>query len=59
MTSVKKPVPLVYWPLWMTLLGLALVVFYVFLTPIWMGIRVLAWLSERGSTVFESREPGR
>ena len=59
MNAAKKPVPLVYWPLWMTLLGLALVVFYVFLTPIWMGIRLVAWLSERGSTVFESREAGR
>ena len=57
--TAKKPVPLVYWPLWMTLLGLALVVFYVFLTPIWMGIRLLAWLSERGSTVFDAGETGR
>jgi hypothetical protein len=57
--TAKKPVPLFYWPLWMTLLGLALVVFYVFLTPVWMGIRLVAWLSERSSTVFESREAGR
>jgi hypothetical protein len=32
----------------MTLLAAALVVFYVVLTPIWMGIRLVAWLSERG-----------
>jgi hypothetical protein len=57
--SAKKPIPFVYWPLWMTLLGLALVVFYVFLTPIWMGIRLVAWLSERGSTVFDSGEAGK
>lgn len=59
MTTSKKPVPLLCWPLWMALLGLALVIFYVFLTPIWMAIRLVAWLSERGSTVFESREEGR
>ncbi len=59
MTTAKKPVPLFYWPLWVALLGLALVVFYVFLTPIWMAIRLVAWVSERGSTVFESREAAR
>jgi hypothetical protein len=32
----------------MTLLAAALVLFYVVLTPIWMGIRLVAWLSERG-----------
>ena len=57
--SAKKPIPLVYWPLWMTLLGLALVVFYVFLTPIWMAIRLVAWLAERGSAVFDSSGAGR
>jgi hypothetical protein len=30
------------------LLTLALFVFYVILTPVWMGIRLVAWLSERG-----------
>ena len=44
----KKPVSWFWWPYWMTLLTTALVVFYVVLTPIWMGIRFLAWLSERG-----------
>jgi hypothetical protein len=32
----------------MSLLAAGLVVFYVVLTPIWMGIRLIAWLSERG-----------
>ena len=59
MTAAKKPVPLLYWPFWMLLLALALGVFYVFLTPIWMAIRLVAWLSERGSAVFESRDAAR
>jgi hypothetical protein len=49
MTAARKPIPFYYWPFWMSLLGVALVVFYVFLTPAWMAIRLLAWLSERGS----------
>jgi hypothetical protein len=28
------------------LLGLSLLVFYVMLTPIWLGLRGLAWLAE-------------
>jgi hypothetical protein len=42
----KPPVPLWRWGLWWSFLGLALVVFYVLLTPIWMGLRGLAWLAE-------------
>ena len=59
MTAAKKRIPILYWPLWMATLGLALVVFYVFLTPVWMAVRLVAWLSERGSAVFESGKPGR
>ncbi len=47
MTAVRRPIPLYYWVLWMATLGAALVVFYVFLTPFWMLIRLVAWLSER------------
>lgn len=43
----KPPVPLYYWPLWMLILGAALVLFYGILTPVWMAIRGIAWLSER------------
>ena len=43
----KKTVPFYYWPLWMVLLALALFVFYVLLTPVWMGIRFVSWLAER------------
>jgi hypothetical protein len=38
--------PLRYWVLWWALIGLADVVFYVVLTPIWMGLRAVAWLAE-------------
>ena len=55
MTAARKPIPLYYWPLWMTTLAAALVVFYVFLTPLWMAIRALAWLSERGSRLQRRR----
>jgi hypothetical protein len=34
------------WAIWWTGLGLALVLFYVVLTPIWLGLRGLAWLAE-------------
>jgi hypothetical protein len=42
----KPPVPLWRWALWWGFLGLALIVFYVLLTPIWLGLRGLAWLAE-------------
>jgi hypothetical protein len=32
--------------LWWTALGLGLVIFYVLLTPLWLGLRGLAWLAE-------------
>jgi hypothetical protein len=31
----------------MVLLAAGLVVFYVLLTPVWMGIRLVSWLAER------------
>jgi hypothetical protein len=42
----KGTVPLRYWLLWWTLLVIADVLFYVVLTPIWMGLRAVAWLAE-------------
>jgi hypothetical protein len=42
-----RPIPFLYWPLWSATLALALVVFYGILTPVWMAIRVVAWVSER------------
>jgi hypothetical protein len=32
--------------MWYTILGFAILVFYVILTPIWLGLRGLAWLAE-------------
>jgi len=45
----KGWVPLRYWVLWWLLLVAADVVFYVVLTPIWLGLRAAAWLAELGS----------
>jgi hypothetical protein len=42
----KPPVPLRYWALWWVILLVADVVFYVLLTPLWIGLRVVAWLAE-------------
>jgi hypothetical protein len=47
--SEKGWVPLRYWILWWTLIALADVVFYVVLTPLWIGLRVVAWLAEQRS----------
>jgi hypothetical protein len=42
----KGPVPLRYWALWWAILVVADFTFYVLLTPIWMGLRAVAWLAE-------------
>ncbi len=42
----KPPVPLWRWTLWWVLLALGMFLFYVVLTPIWVGLRVLAWTAE-------------
>ena len=42
----KPPVPAWRWGVWFSLMGLALVGFYVLLTPVWFGGRVLAWIAE-------------
>jgi hypothetical protein len=44
--SEKGRVPLRYWALWWALIVVADFVFYVLLTPIWIGLRVVAWLAE-------------
>jgi hypothetical protein len=43
----KPPVPAWRWAIWVPLLGVAVLVFYVLLTPIWLGLRGLAWLADR------------
>jgi hypothetical protein len=42
----KGSVPLRYWAPWWALIVVADFVFYVLLTPIWIGLRVVAWLAE-------------
>ncbi|MGB2951889.1 MAG: hypothetical protein WBB74_00695 [Gaiellaceae bacterium] len=42
----KPPVPLWRWTMWWTLLAAALVVFYGFFTPVWIGLRTAAWLAD-------------
>jgi hypothetical protein len=37
--------------MWWVTLGVADLVFYVLLTPLWLGLRVLAWLAD-----FRSRQ---
>lgn len=44
--SDKGWVPLRYWLSWWALLVVADVVFYVVLTPIWIGLRLAAWAAE-------------
>ena len=61
MTRERRPIPKLYWPAWMLLLAAALVVFYAILTPVWMAIRGIAWLSEhpllRGRTAVSTDDP--
>ena len=46
-TPRRKPaVPLRYWVLWWAILVVADFVFYVLLTPVWLGLRGVAWLAE-------------
>ncbi|HEX5174538.1 MAG TPA: hypothetical protein VFV91_10405 [Gaiellaceae bacterium] len=47
MTVAPKPrIPLWRWALWWVVLGAGIFVFYVLLTPIWIGLRTLAWAAE-------------
>ena len=38
--------PLRYWIVWFGALGVAMVAFYVVLTPLWLGLRAAAWVAE-------------
>lgn len=42
----KPPVPWWRWLTWWVGLAGSLFVFYVLLTPVWMGLRVAAWIAE-------------
>ena len=42
----KPPVSIPRWTLWWFLLAIGIFLFYVLLTPIWIGLRALAWVAE-------------
>jgi hypothetical protein len=44
--SEKGWVPVRYWVIWWGALGVAMVAFYVVLTPIWLGLRAAGWVAE-------------
>jgi hypothetical protein len=48
---VKEParVSPARWAAWLTILAAADLVFYVLLTPVWLGIRAAGWLADRRS----------
>ena len=46
MKNEKGRVPLRYWAMWWALIVVADFVFYVLLTPIWIGLRAIAWHAE-------------
>ena len=46
MKNEKGSVPIRYWLLWWFTLVVADLIFYVLLTPIWIGLRAVAWLAE-------------
>jgi len=45
-TREKPPIPLWRWAVWWVLLAIGMFLFYVVLTPVWIGLRVLAWVAE-------------
>ena len=47
--SEKGWVPLRYWVAWWIAIVPAIFVFYILLTPLWLGIRVAGWLAARRS----------
>jgi hypothetical protein len=44
--SDKGWAPLRYWAMWYAALAVAVLLFYVILTPIWIGLRAAAWVAE-------------
>ncbi len=42
----ERPIPRWRWPLWYAALAAGLLVFYVLATPVWLGLRALAWAAE-------------
>ena len=42
----KPRITLYRWLLWWVVLVVADIIFYVVLTPVWIGLRALAWIAE-------------
>lgn len=42
----KPPIPWWRWIVWSVALAVGMLLFYVLLTPIWVGLRMLAWVAE-------------
>jgi len=51
MPTPKPPVPVWRWALWLATLGVAVLIFYVLLTPVWLGLRALAWLADKRARI--------
>jgi hypothetical protein len=54
----KGWVPVRYWALWWGSLGIAIVLFYVVLTPVWLGLRAAAWVAELRSRLAGRTQAG-
>ena len=46
-----RRIPVWRWAVWWSFEVIAVVLFYVLLTPLWMGLRAVAWLTELFSRV--------
>lgn len=42
----ERPIPLWRWALWYLALAGGMFLFYVLLTPVWLGLRAAAWAAE-------------
>ena len=41
-----RPIPVLRWTLWYVCLAVGMLIFYVLLTPLWLGLRWAAWAAE-------------
>jgi hypothetical protein len=42
----EQPIELWRWAAWWAALGGGILIFYVLLTPVWLGLRAAAWMAE-------------
>ena len=50
----ERPIPAWRWTLWWAALGGGVVIFYVLLTPLWLGLRAAARIAEFRARVSSS-----